>query len=231
MCYHVSTPSQLELVEQLPDYSIEAEFTPYYHVSGFERPFLPVTTNANPQLIERARWKLLPFWVKTEDEAKKYANTLNAHCDEIFVKKSYTPFIGKRHGLLWVTGFYEPHKVEGVKETENFYVYHPAKEIFSLGVVYAPWKDKETQVGYNTFTILTVDANPMMAEIHNEKLRMPLVIPPNLRSNWLNASAEEEVKSFFKPYEGELKAHKIGVRVTAARGIDTNVPETQLPFA
>ena len=149
----------------------------------------------------------------------------------MFTKASYKPYIGKYRGLLWIDGFYEPHKVAGQKETENFYVYKPNKEIFSLGIVYAPWVDKESGTGeiVNTFSIITVPANDMMAEIHNEKKRMPLIIDPADRERWLNAGSKEEIQSFFKPYQdGELAAHKIQMRVTAARGIDTNTPDAQM---
>ncbi|WP_299568472.1 SOS response-associated peptidase family protein [uncultured Pedobacter sp.] len=227
MCYHVSTPAILEIEKQFPDFSIEGDIQQYYHVSGFERPYLPVTTNAQPHLITTARWKLIPHFVRTETAAKQYANTLNAHCGEIYNKTSYKPYIGKRHGLLYINGFYEPHILDGQRQSVNYYIYGAQHEIMTLGIVYSTFRDEGTGTSYDTFSILTVDANEMMSEIYNEKLRMPLIVPAGDRMGWLNASAEDEVKSFFKPYQGELKAHQIATRVTALRGVNTNVPEIQ----
>lgn len=167
--------------------------------------------------------------MKDEEAANKYANTLNAEGESIFQKKSYSPFIKKYRGLFWVNGFYEPHKVKGKKETENYYIYRPTKELFSLGIVYAPWTDKSTGETYDTFSVITTPANPLLEEIHNVKKRMPLIIPESDRDAWMEGQSEGDIKSFFQPYSGEIRAHKV-VRVTGSRGVDTNVPEIQDPI-
>lgn len=226
MCYHTSVPSKKKLVEQLPEYSIDYHEEPYYHVSGFTRPYLPVSINTNYRTVESAQWKLLPYWVKTEEEAKKYANTCNAESESIFEKASYKPYIQKYRGLLWVDGFYEPHKVKGKKETENYYIYQPEKRIFSIGIVVAPWTNQETGEVINTFSVLTTKANELLEEIHNEKKRMPLIIPPDQRDAWFDAKDINEIKKFFVPFRGLLSAHKVE-RVTADRTGNTNRVDIQ----
>lgn len=226
MCYHTSTPSKEKLVEQLPEYAINYDVEPYYHVSGFTRPFLPVSINTNYRTVESAQWKLLPFWVKTEEEAKKYANTCNAESESIFEKASYKNYIKKYRGLLWVDGFYEPHKVKGKKETENYYIYQPEKRIFSIGIVVAPWTNQETGEVINTFSVLTTKANELLEEIHNEKKRMPLIIPPDQRDAWFDAKEVNEIKKFFVPFRGLLSAHRVE-RVTADRSGNTNRADIQ----
>lgn len=229
MCYATSIPEQKDLMSQFKKKKVKYDRDQYYHVSGFVRPFLPVTLNNNIDVIDEARWKLIPFWVKTEEAAKKYANTLNAESETVFEKASYKPYVMKNRGLLYVNGFYEPHKVKGVKDTENYYIYKPNKEIFTLGIVYAPFTDKETGEFYNSFTILTTKANPLLEEIHNEKKRMPFVVPEYNREAWLNSTSKEEIQSLMKPYEFELSTHRV-MRVTAARGLDLNYPEVQNPI-
>ncbi|HIY74825.1 MAG TPA: SOS response-associated peptidase [Candidatus Sphingobacterium stercorigallinarum] len=197
----------------------------YFHVSGFERPFLPVTLSGDIDTIKPARWKLLPFWVKTEADAAKYANTLNAESESIFEKASYKNYIGKNRGLLYVNGFYEPHSSPtGAKE--NYYIYTPSKEIFTLGIVYSDWTDQATGETYPTFSVITTPANPLLEKIHNEKKRMPLIIPPDNRDAWLHAQGKDEITELMQTYTGELDAHRV-VRVTAARGEDTNRPDIQ----
>ena len=107
--------------------------------------------------------------MKSEDEAKRYANTLNPESESIFEKASYKKYNGKNRGLLYVTGFYEPHKVKGQKETDNYFIYEPNNEIFTLGIVYSDFTDQDTGENYPTFSIITTAANPMLEEIHNEK--------------------------------------------------------------
>lgn len=227
MCYHVSIPSAEQLKTKAKGKKIKYKEAEVFHVSGFTRPYLPVTLNEDADSIVSARWKLIPYWVKNEADAAKYANTLNAEGESIFEKASYKNYIGKHRGLLYVNGFYEPHKVQGVKETENYYIYTPTKDIFTLGVVYSIFADQETGETYPTFSILTTPANPLLEEIHNEKKRMPLIIPQEKRDNWLFAEGKEEIQSLIKPYDGELDANKV-CRVTAARGKDTNTPDIQL---
>ena len=225
MCYHTSTPSTKQLVDAFKDKTVHYQHEEIFHVTGFTRPYLPVTLNADPGSIVPARWKLITFWVKTEDDAAKYANTLNAESESIFEKASYKHSILKTRGLLYVNGFYEPHKVAGQKDTENYYIYTPTKEIFTIGVVYANFKDYETNNIYPTFSVITTAANPLLEEIHNEKKRMPLIIPPSNRDAWLNASTKDDIQQLMIPYEGELSTHKV-FRVTGAKG-DTNRPDIQ----
>lgn len=229
MCYHVGSPSKKDLKVKLPKKQIRYQGDEIFHVSGFARPYLPVTLNSNVDVVESARWKLLPFWVKTEQEAAKYANTLNAESESIFEKASYKNYITKNRGLLYVSGFYEPHKVKGVKETENYFIYTPDHSILTLGIVYSNFTDQETGETYPTFTIITTKANPLLEEIHNEKKRMPLIISEADRDAWLFAEGKEEIQSLMKPYSHELGSHQV-FRVTGARREETNVPDIQKPI-
>lgn len=221
MCYHASTPKKTDLKKQFPKMQVFYESDKIYHVSGFTRPFLPVTLNSNQGSIVTARWKLIPFWVKNEADAAKYANTLNAEGESIFTKGSYKPYIGKQRGLLYVDGFFEPHQVKGVKESQNYYIYKPNHKIFTLGIVYSVFADQDTGETYPTFSIITTKANSLLEEIHNVKKRMPLIIPENRREDWLSANTETQIKELIKPYQGTLDAHQV-YRVTGARDENTN---------
>ena len=229
MCYHAGTPSKQQLAQKFPEKKIYYKDEEIFHVSGFARPHLPVTLNTDCDSIVSARWKLIPFWVKTEADAAKYANTLNAEGESIFEKASYKNYINKNRGLLYITGFYEPHKVKGQKETDNYFIYAPNKEIFTLGVVFSNFTDQETGETYPTFSIITTPANELLAEIHNEKKRMPLIIAEKERDAWLFANSKDEIQSLIKPYDGELGSHQV-YRVTGARGENTNKPEIQQPI-
>ncbi|MNK11853.1 hypothetical protein D3C87_299020 [compost metagenome] len=228
MCYHVSTPDKRRLSKAVPKIKIGEDLPGYEHVSGFERPFLYTTLSSDQETAVPSRWKLLPGYVKNEEEAKKYANTLNANSDGIFVTKSYSPFIERYKGLLWVEGFYEPHYPEGAKKSENYFIYRPGKAIFTLGIVYAPWVNRDTGEMINTFSIITTEATPQMAIIHNQKKRMPLIIGENQRSAWLNAHEKEEIQQFFVPYDGTLEAEKIETRVTGGKQKDKENPQGSL---
>src|SRR5690606_19004130 len=227
MCYHASTPSKAKLMEELPQYTVNYDGDQFFHVSSFTRPFLPVTTKENFRTVEAAQWKLLPFWVKTEEEAKKYANTCNAESESIFEKASYKSYIGKHRGLLWVDGFYEPHKVKGQKDTENYFIFLPEKRIFSIGIVVAPWTNQETGEIINTFSVLTTQAHDLLAEVHSERKRGRPTSPPDARDAWPDAEGKDRSKESMVPYRGLLQAHKTATRVTADRTGNANRPDMQ----
>ncbi len=229
MCYHTGAPSKSDLKNKYPKKKITYENDKeIFHVSGFSRPFLPVTLNVHADSIESARWKLIPFWVKTEEDAAKYANTLNAEGESIFEKASYKNYILKNRGLLYVTGFYEPHQVKGSKVSDNYFIYAPNKEIMTLGIVYSDFLDQQTGETYPTFSIITTPANPLLEEIHNVKKRMPLIIPQDKHDQWLFASGKEDIQELIKPYPHELGSHQV-YRVTGARNEETDRPEIQFP--
>ncbi|QES88917.1 SOS response-associated peptidase [Rhizosphaericola mali] len=229
MCYHVSTApkEKIEKFAKTKGLVIQTEMESFFHVSGFARPFLPTILNTDVKLIQPSRWKLLPFWVKTEEDAKKYANTLNAESESIFEKKSYAPYILKNRGLLLVDGFYEPHQVKGQKQTDNYYLSFPEHQIFTLAIVYAPWTDKQTGEYYNTFSIITTTANELLTKIHNIKKRMPLIVPENKWTDWLNAESKTEIENLMQPFEDGILEAKHVVRVTGMRGEDTNTATIQ----
>jgi len=55
MCYHVGTPSKSELKTKLPKKQITYDQGEIWHVSGFARPFLPVTLNTDSDSVVSAR--------------------------------------------------------------------------------------------------------------------------------------------------------------------------------
>lgn len=224
MCYHSSHPNEKQIRKQYKSLAVEYSQDEIFHISGFTRPYLPVLLNDQTNTVREARWKLIPYWVKDEEGAAKYANTLNAEGESIFTKASYKPYIGKNRGLLFVTGFYEPHKITGVKDTQNYFLYMPEKRIFTLGVVWSEFN------GYPTFSVITTAANDQLAEIHNEKKRMPLILHEADHEQWLYENDPSAIKQLIKPFDQELQAHQV-VRVTAARGVDTNIASVQEPIA
>src|SRR5690606_30585249 len=100
MCYHSSHPNEKQIRKQYKSLAVEYSQDEIFHISGFTRPYLPVLLNDQTNTVREARWKLIPFWVKDEEGAAKYANTLNAEGESIFTKASYRPYIGKNRGLL-----------------------------------------------------------------------------------------------------------------------------------
>jgi putative SOS response-associated peptidase YedK len=226
MCYHVSNELDGdEIVKEfrLPQNKLD-RFKKRYDFNGFDKPYLPVISMENPKEITTYRWRLVPSWVKEEKDWK--ANTLNARNDEIFDKTSYRQYWQNRC-LVICTGFFEPHyPTLGGKEHESWYIKPKDKKFFALGAIYSVWQ------GEHTFAIVTKDATPLMAKVHNDGERQPLILSGDAALSWLIPGlAQNEVESLmlFDYPDAKLETYRVVDGIYNARQ-DTNVPEAIKPY-
>ena len=56
--------------------------------------------------------------------------------------------------------------------------------VFFAGL-YDQWVDKQTGEIINSCSIVTTEAKGIMREIHNSKMRMPMIIENNQMEDWL----------------------------------------------
>ena len=92
--------------------------------------------------------------------------------------------------------------------------------------------DRETGEAFDTYAVMTTPANVLMSEIHNNKKRMPFIVPEEHWGRWMDGSAaDEQITDILKPLpDGVLTCHEIS-RNISKRGYDTNVPEIQAPVS
>lgn len=225
MCYHVSNEKDVEELKRefkLPVDKVEA-FKKRYDFNGFEKPYLPVISRESPRMIDMYRWRLVPGWVRDEKDWK--ANTLNARNDELFEKASYKHYWQNRCVVI-CTGFFEPHYPElGGKEHESWYIKPKNKTYFALAGIYSNWK------GINTVSIVTTDASPKMAEIHNDGKRQPLIMTKEVVYAWLSNLNQEEMMDVmaFQYPDDQLTAYRTVDGIYNAK-LDTNIPSAILPY-
>lgn len=77
-----------------------------------------------------------------------------------------------------------------------------------------------------------VEASPLLAEIHNEKKRMPLILEKEKAEAWVLADlTKAEMTDLMQPYEhdNKLSAYRVLDGVTNSR-LNTNVPEVIEPY-
>lgn len=231
MCYSVSAKSSASLL--VKEYN-RPMLTPeqhkiYFAVSGFSHPLLPIISSERPNVIQHYRWGLLPTWTKDETQAKAFAtNNLNARSETIFEKPSFRS-VKKKRCLIPVNGFFE--WMDFNKKKYPHFIAVKNSPIFSLGGIYDTWTNKETGELIDTFSIVTTEANPLMARVHNLKRRMPLILPKESEMEWLrNDVSEDFIKSLMLPLDETLMdAHTISKRITS-RTDNPNDPETLRPF-
>ena len=204
-------------------------WNPVHHASGFTFPLMPVVLAAPNPEIRLFRWGLIPSWTSSPEEAGKIrAMTLNARSESAFEKPSYRKSILSRRCLVPADGFYEWQEVNGKRIP--WYIRLRNQEIFSFAGLWDSWEESPGQTVF-TYSILTTDANPRMAEIHNTKKRMPLILPPGEEGRWMDPSlSADEIRNIMSPYPAEeMETWTIGKLITT-RGANTNSPEVKKPY-
>ena len=177
--------------------------------NAFTFPKVPVITDKQRNILSGYYWGLIP-----DDGAdlsiRKF--TLNGRIETLGSVKSYRNYVQNRC-LIIADGFYEWRdgvvKSEKVKSEEvkvksenrrvknpkcKYLITLPDESLFAFAGIYSP---------NGTFTLLTTEANSLMAEIHNTRQRMPVILRPEQEEMWLGNT---DIKNFSKPFESELSA-------------------------
>ncbi len=141
--------------------------------------------------LETARWGLVPAWSR---DPKSGARLINARSETITEKPSFRSAAIKRRALVPATGYYEWLKDPDGSKTPVYL--HPEEDSSFLGfaALYEFWPDPELPEGdprkwLRTATILTRPATDALGHIHD---RTPVIVPPELRSDWLNPALEDK---------------------------------------
>jgi putative SOS response-associated peptidase YedK len=205
MCFHTEqTKLGIELEKRFKaTLDNPIEFRPQNHINGFEFPQTPVIIDEDPQIITHYTWGLIPAWAKDE-EIQKY--TLNAKIETVSEKLSFKNSVNKRC-LVIANGYFEWQWLDpkGTKK-QKYELCLPNDELFAFAGLYSHWVDKNTGEIKNTYTLLTTEASLLLAEIHNNKKRMPVVLKHEDETKWLQ---HEPIEHFAYPYNVDLIANKI----------------------
>lgn len=183
MCYHTKqTKSAQELQHRFnAKFDNIEEYRPSVY-NGFQHPKTPIITNQKTDTIQLYNWGLIPFWAK-DDGIKK--NTLNARMETIHEKPSFRNVV-KNRCLILADGFYEWQWLdEKGKKKQKYELTLPENQAFAFAGLWSEWVDKSTGEIRYTYTILTTEANELMAKIHNTKERMPVIVATDTEQNWL----------------------------------------------
>lgn len=118
------------------------------------------------------------------------------------------------------------------KDKIPWYIFHRDNEIFSIAGVFDEWADTKTGEIVPTFSIVTSDANELMAEIHNSAKRMPVILDEASEKLWTEQSSSlDSVLSLLKPCPSDiLQAHTVSPLIND-RSVNRNTPEVIKPYS
>lgn len=165
--------------------------------------------------IVEAEWGYVPGYIKTRAEAnifrRKYT-TLNFKAENLFVKEDgkrsmWADAAVTRRCLVLSTGLVESRHIpkigkkgQELKETIKYpyQVGVKGQEYFWFPGLYNEWFDPETGKWVRTVAFGVTQANEVMKQIHNSKLRMPAILTDDLAWEWMMT----------KPVNGALTAEQ-----------------------
>jgi putative SOS response-associated peptidase YedK len=152
--------------------------------------FNPLT---GERTVDVLRWGLIPSWAKDRKIAWKF---INARSETVRTTTAFKAAYKKRRCLLPVDGFFEWKKVG--KEKRPYLIGMADGEPFTLAALWENWKDPETSAWVRTFTILTTEANELVATLHD---RMPVILASDDRDRWLT---DPDPADLMRPYPADL---------------------------
>jgi putative SOS response-associated peptidase YedK len=207
------------------------KYTPSYYYHAFGLPELPVICSGKTKEIRLLQWGLIPSWIRSKESADEIRfKTFNARAESIDTKPSFSASFRSKRCIIPVKGFYEwqhagPEKIP-------WYIYRGDDEIISFAGLWDEWVETTTGEMLSTFSIITTDANELMAEIHNSKKRMPVILDRDAEKLWIDIKTPQEVVfHLLKPCpSGILRAHTISDLVNK-KTADRNTIEIIKPFA
>lgn len=221
MCYSNSltaTNIQLEKTYQRSA-SLLADNPPIFLASGFSFPVWPVVTKEDTLIP--MQWGLVPAWFRGIQPQEIAGKTLNARLETLSQKASFKHLISSRRCIIPSTGFFENQSLESRKKP--FFIYPKDGLLFHMAGLYDTWINQSTRAVYHGFSIITTEANPLMAEIHNTKKRMPLLIHEGSVAAFLQEA--REITSFAPIDEQFMAFHPISKRIFTSE--TPNVPGVQ----
>ncbi len=232
MCFSLSLHIEQHRIEKAlhvpfkPGY----QFEPFYFISAFDFPIVPVITSQSPQFLSPMFWGLIPNWVKTVAQANEIRDkTLNARIENLFEKKSFRKSAYSTRCVIPSTGLFEWQHLNNRKIP--WYITSSNNEILPLAGISSQWVNPETGEIAETFSIITLPANRLMENIHNTKKRMPAMLTMEQINQWLDTNLSiNDYRRVLKPINDELiKAYTISPLVSNPNK-NRNVPKVISPY-
>ena len=204
-------------------YNIAPSEPPPKGESTRERRMTRVPTirlNGNRRVMRSAVWPLIPVWAR--GIVPRYA-TANARCETMAKLPAYRhAWASDRRCLVRASSFFEWQAVAGSRRKQPWLVYlADCRPMAFAGL----WEYSYAEDGerIESCTIVTAQANALMAEIHNTRKRMPVVLESRSEQDAWLAGTKEEALAVAEPLaDGLLDAHRISTRINnpTARGLE-----------
>lgn len=163
------------------------------------------------RLISLYRWGLVPFWA---DSINTGYSMINARCETLSEKKSFSKPFHSQRCVVPANGFYEWKKTSSGKIP--YYITRKSSPFMNFAGLYETWKSGAGET-INSYTIITTPANQPMEELHD---RMPAILTDEELSFWLDPenSSPGMLSDLLRPWsDDDITFYRVSTRVNNAR--------------
>jgi putative SOS response-associated peptidase YedK len=147
------------------------------------QPIIRNSRDTHERELAALRWGLIPFFTKQISDVKGIS-TINARAESVETSPTYREPFKKRRCLVPASGFYEWKKLDA-KNKQPFAFDLVNGGMLAFAGLWDGWKDPANGHWLQTFTIITTEANELVAPVHN---RMPFILRPQDYDRWLDFS-------------------------------------------
>lgn len=178
-----------------------------------------------PRRVVRAmRWGLVPSWAREERELP---NLFNARVETAFEKPSFRSAVKRRHCVIPMDGWYEwvpgqpatPGGKAGPKQP--FHMSLPGdRGLLMAGLWEARQDPNDESITQLSCTILTTEALGSLRQVHD---RMPLVVSPEIVSDWLDPTVIGDPRALVDGAGGDLAQWAESVEIRPVSRLVSNV--------
>ncbi len=226
MCYYSSISVGFKIIEtRFGVKFVQSElFNPIYSASAFTFPLMPVITDENPTVVTLMHWGLIPNWCKDNTTASKLKQmTLNARCETIFDKPMFKQCIISKRCQVLVDGFFEWRHY--YNKSYPYFIRLTDHQPFALAGIWDKWQNRDTDEKVESFSVITTQANSLLAQIHNTKKRMPVILTRENEKKWIDSDITKvDIESMLIPYDvGKMEAYPVD-RSIIKLGFNTSTP-------
>ena len=152
-----------------------------WNISPTKAIYLIKSDSNEKPIIETALWGLIPHWAPDNSRA---ANAINARIESIAEKPTFREAFKRQHCLIPANGYYEwATELGRYKPKQPFYISNSDHSLLAFAGIFDFWSDPETGRKISSAAIITREAVGSLAPIHH---RMPVILPRDRWSNWLN---------------------------------------------
>ncbi len=181
-------------------------FTPRYNIAPSQECPIVIFDGAKPQLVSM-RWGFRPSW------AKPSFAKINSRGETLFNSKMFSSAARKTRCLIPADGFYEPKGPSNQKYRPWQLFEFEDQRTFMMAGIYTHFHSDQEE--YWNFSIITTDANSLMAPIHS---RMPVILEQANWWTWLTENNSNKVSAMLQSREyPSLKYFPVGDQVKNPR--------------